>query len=88
MQPVVTGVTMSVEEKIDRCLQEIQEIRLEQVKTNLILDRNTDELEIHIKRTNLLEKQVARVFMFAILAAGFVAAKYGTDILKIIGVLL
>jgi len=79
---------MSVENKLDKCLESIHRIELCQVEIKADLERNTDDVEEHIKRTNLLEKKLSKVYTFALIAAGFVAAKYGTDVFKIIGAML
>ena len=79
---------MSIEDKMDRCLESIHRIEISLVEIKADLLRNTDDMEEHIKRTNLLEKKVTKVYTFALMALGFVAAKYGTEILKILGVVL
>lgn len=78
---------MSIELKIDEIKNSIHRIELSQVEMKADLERNTDDMEEHIKRTNLLEKKLSKVYAFSLIAAGFVFAKYGTDILKIVGVI-
>ena len=77
-----------IEQKVDRALENQTTMLLTLTKHESILDRNTEELEEHIRRTNLLESKVKKIFTFALVAGGFVAAKYGTEILKIVGVIL
>lgn len=74
--------------KIDKCIELINEVRLEQVKMNAVLLRNTQDVEKHIKRTDLLEKQVKKVFVFAIFSAGVITARFGPDIFKVLSVIL
>lgn len=76
---------MSVENKVDKILESIHRIELTQVEMGKDLTRNTDDIEEHIQRTNLLEKKLSKVYAFALVSAGFVAAKYGAEIVKIIG---
>lgn len=46
------------EEKLDRVQESINQVRMEQLTQRSILARNTDDVEKHIKRTELLEKEV------------------------------
>lgn len=46
-----------MENKLDKILEEIIEIKVSQAKTEVTLDANTKSLEEHIKRTNILEKK-------------------------------
>lgn len=79
---------MTLDEKVDKCLTHIHEIQLSQVNTEHTLTRNTEDIEKHIRRTDLLEKKLSKVYTFALIAGGFVAAKYGTEIMKIAGILI
>lgn len=79
---------MSIDNKLDQCLESIHRVELIQVEIRSDLARNTDDMEEHIKRTNLLEKKLSKVYMFALISGGFVAAKYGTEIIKLLGVVL
>lgn len=76
-----------IDQKLDKCLESIHRIELSIAEMKADIRRNTDDVEEHIKRTALLEKKLGKVYQFALMALGFVAAKYGTDIIKIIGVL-
>lgn len=75
-----------MEEKLDRCLESIHRIEITLVRMESDIRRNTDDVELHIKRTDLLEKKLSKVYQFAMIAAGFVGAKYGSEIIKILGV--
>lgn len=75
-----------IEERVERALECLHRIEVTQARQELILEKNTDELEEHIRRTDLLEKKLRKIYMFALIATGFVAAKYGTEIVKIIGI--
>jgi len=78
---------VNAEDKIE-ILQAIHEIHIDQVKMAGVLEENAKDIQEHIRRTNLLEKKVSKVFMFAIFSAGVVAARYSPEIIKILGVLL
>ena len=69
------------------------EDKLEQVSDCLIrmevnVDRNTDDLAEHIKRTNLIESKMQKIIYLLILGAGIGMALYGPEALKIIGIIL
>lgn len=49
---------MDSDNKLDKIANDVQEIKLSLVKMDMTLERNTDSLENHIKRTDLLESKV------------------------------
>lgn len=48
-------------ERFDRLEEKIDGIKDEMSKTNVILAKNTESLEYHIKRTDLLESKVSHI---------------------------
>lgn len=49
------------DEKLDKIKDDITDIKITLSKMESTLDRNTDSLEIHVKRTDLLEAKVELV---------------------------
>lgn len=49
------------EDKLDRIKDDITDIKITLSKMESTLDRNTDSLEVHVKRTDLLEAKVELV---------------------------
>jgi hypothetical protein len=45
---------------LEKILNEIQEIKLTMVRLELLHSKNTESLEEHVKRTNLLEEDILR----------------------------
>lgn len=74
-------------EKIERCLEGIH--RLEVLHTRMAgdVEKNTEDLEEHIKRTNILEGKVQKMVYLLAVGAGIGVALYGPDFLKIIKVI-
>ena len=69
------------------------EDKLEQVSDCLIrmevnVDRNTDDLAEHIRRTNAIEGKLQKIVYLLVLGAGIGLALYGPEVLKIIGIIL
>lgn len=44
-----------LEEKVDKILEDITVIKVELAETKVILDRNTESLQEHMRRTEILE---------------------------------
>lgn len=63
----------NVNEKLDRIIEDITEIKVTLAKHDVFHERNTDSLEHHIKRTDLLEKSHNR-FAGAVAAATTIGA--------------
>lgn len=49
---------MDSDNKLDKISNDINDIKLSLVKMDMTLERNTESLEMHIKRTDLLEQKV------------------------------
>lgn len=47
--------------KIDQILEKVNDIEKVLIRHELLHERNTESLETHIKRTNLLEKQLNKI---------------------------
>ncbi len=75
-----------MENKIDSCLAGIHRIEVTQTKMQSDIARNTIDLEEHIRRTELLEKKLSKVYAASLMIAGFLTAKFGPNIFKILGV--
>ena len=79
---------MSVDGKLDTIVETIGEMKIEQVSQGITLRNNTKDMRTHIKRTNILEGKVQKVWYFAMFAAGVITVKFGPEIIKMLGVLL
>jgi hypothetical protein len=73
--------------KIDKCLNGIHRIEVCLVKMQKDVEKNTTDLANHIKRTDLLENKLSKIYIVAYIALGVLLAKFGPDVLKILGVL-
>ncbi len=79
---------MSANDKIDKCLEGIHRIEVNMTRMESDLKRNTDDMGDHIRRTNLLEKKMSKIYMVMLMGAGFALATAGPHIAKLIGLLL
>lgn len=50
-----------MDDKLDKIANDVQEIKLSLVKMDMTLERNTESLVTHVKRTDLLEQKVELV---------------------------
>lgn len=50
-----------MEKRFDRIEEKLDEVKDELSTTNIILAKNTESLEYHIKRTDLLESKVSHI---------------------------
>lgn len=50
-----------MEKRFDRIEEKLDEVKDELSTTNVILAKNTESLEYHIKRTDLLESKVSHI---------------------------
>ena len=68
------------EAKIDKCLYGIH--RIEVIQTAMQKDQahNTKEIERHIKRTDLLEKKLGKIYTVMLIGAGVAIASLGPEI--------
>lgn len=55
-------MSKSLEDKIDKILEDMVELKVDMAETKVTLHRNTDSLELHIKRTNILEEKLEKDF--------------------------
>jgi len=69
-----------MEEKIDRILERVGSI-------DVTIAKLEKEVTYHIKRTDILEAKVNKVWYLVLLGAGAGATSYGSTILKLIGLL-
>lgn len=74
--------------KLDKILETVTEIRIDQVGIKKDVSQNTDDLHIHIKRTNILEGKLQKIIYLLILGAGIGLAEYGPVVLKFLKVIL
>lgn len=49
---------MNADQKLDKLMEMVSDIRVVQAKHSLLHERNTEDLETHIKRTDLLEGEI------------------------------
>lgn len=75
-------------EKIDKCLDAIHRIEIVMTKMESDLARNTDDMEEHIRRTNLLEKKMGKIYAVMLIGAGMALAGLGPEIVALIKVFL
>lgn len=59
-----------IEEKLDKIAEDVHEIKIEQAKTNAILERNTESLIIHEKRTTASETRIAELEKLSVFIRG------------------
>jgi len=78
----------TIEEKLEKCLDNQTKMLVNQTKMVGNLERNTKDLAHHIKRTNLLESKVQKVWYVALIALGAGLVVYGPKVFKLIGILL
>lgn len=74
-------------DKIEKCLEGIHRIELILTKLQAEVEINTKDLAEHIKRTELLEKKLSKVYTVVLVGAGFALAHFGPSILKVVGLL-
>lgn len=74
--------------KIDQCLEGIHRIELIQKDMQHDISINTVDLAEHIKRTELLEKKMSKIYAVMLIGTGVAIAHFGPDIMKLLGVLL
>lgn len=71
---------MKMEEKVDKILVSV-------IKMEGNVERNTQDLAHHIKRTNLIEGKLQKIIYLLWLGAGIGVALYGPQAFKLIGLL-
>lgn len=69
-------------------LESIHRIELAQIEMKADLKRNTDDMEEHIKRTNMLEKKLSTIYKLMWVGIGAAAANLGPAVLKLVGIML
>lgn len=75
-------------DKIERCLEGIHRIELTLKDMQHDVEINTADLNEHIKRTDLLEKKLTKIYQVMLIGAGVAIAHFGPDIIKYLGILL
>ena len=74
---------MELSDKVDKILELVTEVRIDQAKQAVVLQRNTDDLELHIKRTALAEERIEamelpmRLLKYAVLGLISIATGVG-----------
>lgn len=76
------------QDKLDKCLDSIHRVELILTKMEADVHRNTDNIEVHIKRTNLLEKKLSKIYTVMLFGAGFALATAGPQLVSLLKVLL
>jgi hypothetical protein len=51
------------------------------------IEINTGDLSEHIKRTELLERKLSKIYAVMLVGAGVAMAQFGPDIIKLIGLI-
>lgn len=74
--------------KEDQILAHITEIRVCLTRIEGDIERNTDDLEEHIKRTNILDSKLKKMETLLYVGAGIGLALYGPQFLKLVGIML
>jgi hypothetical protein len=75
------------DDKLDKCLEGIHRLELQMTKLVSEVEINTDDLAEHIKRTELLETKLGRIYQFMLIGLGILIAEFGPDLIKILGAL-
>lgn len=73
--------------KVDKIIEQLTRMEVKIAEMNLILDRNTSDIEQHIKRTNLLEKKLSKVYTAALVICGALGAEALPHLIKLIGLI-
>ncbi|MCK5605127.1 hypothetical protein KAR91_24770 [Candidatus Pacearchaeota archaeon] len=72
-------------ERIENKIDKIDE-SLNRVEINV--DRNTRDVEVHIKRTNIIESKLQKMIYLLMIGAGIGIALYGPQFIKILGLFI
>lgn len=73
---------------IHHVMEKLEDIREELARINVVQAKMEKEIAYHIRRTDLLESKVNKVWYLVLLGAGFAMAEYGATILKLMGLIL
>lgn len=74
--------------KEDQILEHITEIRVCLTRIEGDIERNTDDLEEHIQRTNILENKLKKLEILLYIGAGIGLALYGPQFAKLVGIII
>jgi hypothetical protein len=74
-------------EKIDKCLEGIHRLEIILTRIDSEVEINTSDLAEHMRRTEMLEKKLSKVYTVVLVGAGFAMAHFGPNILKVVGLL-
>jgi hypothetical protein len=77
-----------INDKLDKCLEAVHRMELTLTRVAHDVEINTNDLTEHIKRTELLEKKLSKIYTFALIGTGVALAHFGPDVIKLIGVML
>lgn len=72
-------------DKLDKCLDAIHRIELILTDVRNDVEINTADLSEHIKRTELLEKKLSKIYTVMLIGAGVAISHFGPEIIKLIG---
>lgn len=75
-------------DKIDQMINTAHRIEVSLAKMEKDVHRNTNNIEEHIKRTNLLEKKLSKIYAVMLVGAGFALASLGPQIVTLLKVFL
>jgi len=75
-------------DNFDKLLEINTGIQKELVKIWATLHRNTEHLDEHMKRTNILESKIQKIVTIFYIVVGIGIGRYGLSILKLLGVIL
>ena len=70
-----------IEEKIDKLSES-------SARMEVHIERNTDDLEYHIKRTDIIESKMQKMIYLLLIGAGIGLSLYGPQVFKLIGILV
>lgn len=71
--------------KIDQILETLHRMELVQKDMQNDIEINTQDLTEHIKRTEILEKKLSKIYQAALVSVGAAVMKFGPDIVRLLG---
>lgn len=74
--------------EVQQIIEALHRIELVQVDIRNDLERNTDDIATHIKRTNLLEKKLSKIYTAMLIGIGVALSHFGPNVFKLLGILI
>ena len=74
--------------KLDNIEKKIDKLVECSTRMEVHVERNTDDLKYHIKRTNIIESKLQKIVYLLLIGAGIGVALYGPTAFKLLGILL